>query len=220
MPVLAALCVPLLHPGEVLRARLRRVASIVSFAVPFGVYLIFREGLSRYHTPTVTLALTDVGSLRLTLLSFHDWLGLLAWSYLFCATRTDTITHAVSVAALVAAGYAAAIVVAWRRGAEGIAAGLLFFAVALVPSTAAFTGRGAAQVMAERYLYLPSVGLTLALAFALRALVARVGGRPTAAIVGALAVALGAATHARNEAWHSHMQLFRADAEAHPPTAT
>ena len=110
----------------------------------------------------------------------------------------------------------AALALSWRRARAAFFA-LSCFLLPLLPSL--YLTRLGENPFAERYLYLPSFGLTLLLACGAQALVAR---RPRAApaLVGAgalVAVAWGWAVVARQPAWHDDVALWR-DASAKSPS--
>lgn len=101
-----------------------------------------------------------------------------------------------------------------------VSLGILWFVVAVLP--VAHLGVHAGVLLAERTLYLPSVGLALAVAGGTRAWLSRVrtrgreGVRPvwvTAAVVLAL---LAARTVTRTPVWDSSFTLFRDLAQSHP----
>jgi tetratricopeptide (TPR) repeat protein len=86
-----------------------------------------------------------------------------------------------------------------------------FFAIALLPTANLVFPIGA--LMAERFLYLPSV----AFAIALVALAGQVkGGRHTLTVVAILAVLYAGRTFARNAAWNNDLTLASADVQTTP----
>jgi tetratricopeptide (TPR) repeat protein len=111
---------------------------------------------------------------------------------------------------------------AWRRGLPIFLVANAWFAVTLAPAFL-MTGEFSVVLLVERYLYLPSVALALALG-ALLAL----GGerprlrRPTAAAAVALLLAYGAATLSQTRVWQSDVgfweRVVRDEAAARYPT--
>ena len=89
--------------------------------------------------------------------------------------------------------------------------GLLFFYLALLPSSQIFSDTGVYPLLAERYLYLPSVGLTIVLAFGLKGLVQRFGLRVAAVLIIVLTLVLIPMSWARNAEWASDILLDEAD---------
>jgi len=99
--------------------------------------------------------------------------------------------------------------VALHRRAPYLAVGWLWFLVALVPVIGLV--QVGAQAMADRYHYLPGIGLLVALVFGVHALAGRVGlERGPAALCSALAVAvLAGATFRQIGLWRDDETLFR-----------
>ena len=115
-------------------------------------------------------------------------------------------------------GLAAAVVAAraWRP-APLLSLGVLWFAITILPVSNLLIPIGV--VLAERTLYLPSVGLALALAGLVPLLVRRATPHARSALVAALALALvfGAVrTWTRNPVWRSTGSLVRDLAARHP----
>jgi len=103
---------------------------------------------------------------------------------------------------------AAAALRAWWRGDGVPLFSLLWIAVALLPSLA-IVWKIPEVPMAERYLYLPSVGLCLLVASAgARAVATGVDARLLAAPLAAVAVGGFAVTIARNPVWHDDVALW------------
>jgi tetratricopeptide (TPR) repeat protein len=106
-------------------------------------------------------------------------------------------------AALLVAGGAA---LAWRerRRRPYLATGFGWFAVALVPVIGIV--QVGSQAMADRYTYLPSIGLVIALVWAAAELVPRRGAQSVAATAAAVALAL--ATRTQIGHWKDSQALF------------
>jgi tetratricopeptide (TPR) repeat protein len=103
---------------------------------------------------------------------------------------------------------------AWRRS-PWIAVGSLWFLGMLVPVIGLVqTGE---QARADRYTYLPSIGLDIALAFGLDAVLRpRAARRLAVAAAGAALAGLALATRAQVETWRDGVTLFRHATEAVP----
>jgi len=122
--------------------------------------------------------------------------------------------NASNVAGVVAAlGVLVVSLYAWRRGDMGpgtsstraAAFGVVWFVIAVSPTSNAFFLTGV--VLAERTLYLPSVGLALATGW----LVARIGRERPKVAAGALVLALGlfsVRTWTRTPTWHDNQTFF------------
>ncbi|MGD8451288.1 MAG: tetratricopeptide repeat protein [Phycisphaerae bacterium] len=87
--------------------------------------------------------------------------------------------------------------------------GLLWFGLTLAPSLTAALQSTAEQRLAERALYVPSVGLVLVIGAVLGALLGRRTSRwPAAALCGFLVLIYGACTVARERVWHDPISLW------------
>ncbi|MGD2071325.1 MAG: hypothetical protein PVI57_21830 [Gemmatimonadota bacterium] len=101
-----------------------------------------------------------------------------------------------------------------------VSLGILWFVVAVLP--VAHLGVHAGVLLAERTLYLPSVGLAMAVAGGGRAWLSRRrtsgrgGARPVAVTAALVLALLGARTVTRTPVWDSSFTLFRDLAQAHP----
>jgi protein O-mannosyl-transferase len=85
-----------------------------------------------------------------------------------------------------------------------------FFGITLLPTSNLVIAIG--SIMAERFLYLPSIGFALAASV----LIYRLGGKRAAAIAGVLAAVYGARSFARNSDWDDNVALWTANAKAAP----
>jgi Flp pilus assembly protein TadD len=152
------------------------------------------------------------------LLSIAVYLRQLVWpvdlSVLYAYPSEFSVARVAAAGALVAASVGAAL--AWRRERPWLAAGIAWFLVALVP------GLGLVQVgeqaHADRYTYLPSIGLAWIAAWAVPAgwlarPAARVGASVAALVVLALLVV---ATARQVRVWHDGVALFANAAAVEP----
>ncbi len=125
---------------------------------------------------------------------------------------------AVSAGAAMLAGIVAAGLLAARGGQGAIAVLLLWLAAGIAPSLAILVKIPEAPV-AERYLYLPSVGFCLLLGRGAVFLLARGGARLRPLLAGALLALLAAGTAStaiRNRVWRSDLALWSDTAEKSP----
>lgn len=110
----------------------------------------------------------------------------------------------------------AACVLTWRRDARPATFLLIWIALTLAPSLAIVIKIPAAPV-AERYLYLPSIGLCVLFGYVAAGLLRRaVSTRARAAVGVGLAVILGSAAVAtiqRNTVWHDDLRLWQDTAQ-------
>lgn len=146
------------------------------------------------------------------LVSYATYLGKSFWPTKLAVFYP--LPAAVPLPAAIAAGallLAITVLVVWRlRRAPFLAVGWLWFLGMLVPVIGLVqVGR---QAMADRYTYLPSIGLFLAVAWGVTELLGAETRRRRAALAGgALAVigALSIAAHAQTGTWKDSLTLFR-----------
>jgi len=100
----------------------------------------------------------------------------------------------------------------WRKQ-YGLAAGLAFFYIAMLPSSRIFGAFGDAAHLAERYLYFPSAGLALMLALAFRATAGRFGPRLVLNCVLPVLLVLTIVTWDRNADWANDRKLYETEYE-------
>jgi len=109
------------------------------------------------------------------------------------------------------------------RSARLLVVALLFFYVALLPSTRPFSGDPIQSQMAERFLYLPSVSVAIAVAYLTaegrRRLRTYQAGLGLAALV-ALVALFATWTVRRNADWTSSLTLWQAELRATPNSVT
>lgn len=110
---------------------------------------------------------------------------------------------------------------AWRRGAPLVAGGIAWFAVTILPVSNLFFSAG--LLLGERTLYLPSVGLSMAVAGAWPLAIAAIPAHRRRWALGTLVVVgLGLLTRtlARNPSWYSTFTVMNTLAQDHPESAT
>jgi tetratricopeptide (TPR) repeat protein len=215
LPLLAALMLALLRPRPTAGEEARRLAPLLLLAVPLVAYLGLRQlalpgvGGGAVASLADGLAAPDAlgERLALALTAARDHLRLLVWPSPLRASYEDYAVRALWLAVVVHVALIGAAVAA-RRRAPLVTVAVAFFYVSLAPSTKLFADPAA---FAERFAYLPSVGLSLLLAWALGWLAARHGRRPVLLAGVALAGALMPLTLLRNLDWHGRIALWRAD---------
>jgi len=219
LPLLAALCVVLLRPAASLRESFGKLTPLLVLAIPLGLYLAARgwvlgeagggvaqslwaQGIGGSHAPGQRLALVAA--------TLRDYWRMLVWPWPLRASYEDYELHGVGFAlALHAALIGAAL--ATRRRFPALTLGIAFFYVALLPSTRLFADPA---LLAERFVYLPSAGMAIPLAFGFAALAGRHGPRTAAAVGLSLVALLAPLTLQRNQAWRSRQALWEAEARA------
>ena len=109
----------------------------------------------------------------------------------------------------------------WKRGVPLVAGGIVWFCLTVLPVSNLFFSAG--LLLGERTLYLPSVGLALAVAGAARSVAStpRPGIARRWAVAGGVAgLLLLARTVDRNPTWFSTFTVMSTLAEDHPESAT
>jgi len=110
----------------------------------------------------------------------------------------------------------AALAIGAFRRAKPAFFGIAFFLGTLAPTSNLLLRIG--SIMAERFLYLPSIGLAGCLVWMAQAAIRRWKPAPTAvaAVLGVACLALGARTYARNFDWQNERSLWTAAVQAAP----
>jgi len=220
------LAVPLLC--DLVRARRPQWRSYLPLAAAAAVALAVRWAVLGGLAPlSISAGANPIGTapaatrLMTATAVFGQYLWLLVWpgplSADYSFNQIPPVTTPGSAGFLAGAAALVALVVAtvwaWRRSKP------LFFCGAFFLATFSLTSnflRPIGTIMAERLLYLPSLGFTCAVAWVL----ARGGGRQAATVAGAaLALVYGARTVARSADWHDHVALFSSAARVSPNSA-
>lgn len=98
-----------------------------------------------------------------------------------------------------------------RQKRHGMLIGLVFFYLALLPASRIIGDPDMGPMVAERFLYFPSVGLMIIVAFGLRWLGLRFGFAPAAITILVVLGLLAPVTWARNAVWSSDIELFESE---------
>uniref|UniRef100_Q024D1 Uncharacterized protein n=1 Tax=Solibacter usitatus (strain Ellin6076) TaxID=234267 RepID=Q024D1_SOLUE len=216
--------------GASWRARMPSYAAVM---VPIAAYLYVRAAVLS-GMPSVTFPFGDnplIGAsfwaARLTAvkvigryLMLLVWPAQLSWDYSFneiplFGTASSWEDAKAILSLLLCLGAAGAAIVCWRRSKP------VFFAIAFFFATISPTSNLVIQIgsiMAERFLYLPSIGFALLVVYGLHLLATR---KPEArkmmpAALGVVLLALAARTYARNTDWVDQGRFWRSAAEAAP----
>jgi len=217
----------------------RRAASYAVAALPIAVYLYLRSGLHIHMVVEFTenpLVSAGFWTARLTAVKvIGKYLWLFVWPARLSADYTyntvelfgwrvwnweDAQTLIALAICLAAALLAALLAVRWRRTGRPLLFFLVFFFVALAPASNMFIIGG--STMAERFLYLPSVGLAGSVVAAVcalgrrRLLKPRVAARVAWATLGVVSLAFAARTYARNFDWQDERSIWASTVDACP----
>ena len=214
----------------------RRAPAYAAVALVFAAFLYLRVG-SKVHMlidPVVNpLVSAGFWTARLTavkvigkFLWLFLWPAYLSADYSFNAIPVfgwqatnweDLKTLIALVACLGAAVFAVLLAARWRRTGKPLFFFLVFFFAALAPVSNAIILIGA--IMAERFLYLPSVGLAGCVVAAVYTLRQHSLKRPVAVALGIVCLALAARTYARNFDWEDDRSIWSSAVNAYPESA-
>jgi tetratricopeptide (TPR) repeat protein len=220
----------------------RRAVAYAAVALPIVAYLYLRSGLHMHMVIEYTenpLVSAGFWTARLTAIKvIGKYLWLFVWPARLSADYTynsvslfgwrvwnweDAKAIVALAVCLGAALLAVLLAVRWRRTGKPLLFFLVFFFVALSPTSNLIVLVG--STMAERFMYLPSVGLAGCVVAAVCALgQRRFPKRPAAARVGWAALglvclALTARTYARNFDWQDERSLWASTVEVCPGSA-
>jgi tetratricopeptide (TPR) repeat protein len=225
LPALAVALVWIYSSGG-LREKVLRCLPALLMVVPLLVYLAMRAQAVTPPMPSEAgewgdlLGVTDLaGSGRFLQFRYLfqmagvwlDGLRLTLWPrpLLLDHPRPDEVLRIAGL--FVHLGLLAAALLLYRRKRYGLISGLAIFYINLLPASRLFGSAGGSPHLAERYLYEPSIGLAVLLAFGLRDLLRR-GDRLLAAAPAVLAVfLLLPITWARNAEWSDEVALLEHD---------
>jgi tetratricopeptide (TPR) repeat protein len=209
----------------------RRATAYAVAALPIAAYLYLRSGVHIHMVVEFTenpLVSAGFWTARLTAIKvIGKYLWLFVWPARLSADYTyntvelfgwrlwnweDAQAIVALAICLAAALLAILLAVRWRRTGRPLLFFLVFFFVALAPASNVFLLGG--STMAERFLYLPSVGLAGCVVAAIRALGQRRLLKPPAAArvawaaLGLVCLAFTARTYARNFDWQDERSLW------------
>jgi tetratricopeptide (TPR) repeat protein len=228
LPGIAAALVLIYSKGNFSR-RVRKCLPVLILLIPMVFYLVMRDRAltANEHGPTqsessFSSVVAQVDSSRLLegkiiLDVAGTWLKALAvmsWplepklSYLESPRYLQLSGFFIHLGLLVLALFL------FRRGHKGLLTGLVFFYIALLPSSRLFGAGSHGPHLTERYLYIPSIGLTVLLAYALSYLNGRFDRLLAAAPIVLSLFVLIPVTWARNTDWASEITLFESDYRA------
>jgi tetratricopeptide (TPR) repeat protein len=194
-----------------------RLPGYIAAALPVAVFLYVRSrvfaGLAAVPVPFTDNPLVGSGfwTARLTAVKvIGKYLWLLVWPRdLSCDYSYNQIPVAGGFAALAVCGGAAAIAILCYRRHTAVCFFIAFFFAALAPTSNLVILIG--SIMAERFLYLPSLGFAGCLVWAIYR-----RPRIAPAVLGVVCVALAIRTYARNIDWLDDRSLWSSAAKVCP----
>jgi hypothetical protein len=204
------------------------LAGYAALAAPFAIFFFLR-GRMLGHIAVPVIPFTDnplAGAPRVAaFLTAIEVIGKYVWLFLWPARLScdysynqipvfrgsltwEDLAALGSLALCLAAALAA--IRAWRSGRKLACFAIVFFFATLAPTANLLFPVG--SIMAERWMYLPSLGLTLGVVIGLQALDRRLAGvsrKTLLAAAAVLSVAWGVRTWLRNADWRGQETLLR-----------
>jgi len=195
--------------------RRRPVAPRTQFALlpyaPFAVALFVYVALRQATLGTLVGQASGSGGavLATVVAALGVYLGKLVFPIAQCAfiSNLPVAPLALTAIVLLLAAIAGSGWLAWRRGQRVVTFLLLWIGLTLAPSLA-IVAKIPAAPMAERYLYLPSVGFCLLVGYGAVNLIERAGRTVVLTAMALLISGAAVATVRRNTVWRSNLSLW------------
>ncbi len=224
LPALAVVMLWIFTPGN-WRDLVRKSLPVFWLLIPLGIFLALRANALNAPGPAATEVAQE--SIQLAAASgskvYFEWIRLLSASAAWFESlklvlwpsplmiyhgRADTNIWIALVVQLALLGLAIA---GLRQKRYGLIAGLAFFYIAILPASRIIGENTVTPHVAERYIYLPSAGLAITLAFGLRWLAHRINLRAAIVVVLISLLILTPLTRARNAQWDNDVLLYEHD---------
>ena len=225
LPGMAAVLVLVYSVGNY-PERVRKCLPVLLLVIPMVFYLVMRDralssselGPTQNEVSFSTVA-AQVDPSRLIegemiLNVAGTWvqaLGVMLWPFEPKISYSKSPRYLQLIGIFIHLGLLALALFQFKRGHNGLLAGLMLFYIAMLPSSRLFGAGSYAPHLQERYLYMPSVGLIILLAYALSFLNRRFDRLLAAAPVVLLLFLLAPVTWARNADWSNEVRLFESD---------
>lgn len=225
LPGIAVAMVIILTPGTFL-TRVRRILPVFWLLIPLIVYFLLRaQALTPGGTESAG-TVQDVYGLSVVIEQGHlpnskiilgaaavvgQAMKVIFWPhplYLYYESPGDVMRVMYLLLNIAMLGSAT---ILFFRGRPALALGLAFFYLAILPASRLIGGDGNLPHLAERYLYYPSIGLAIVLAFANRSVAERFSARPIVFAALPLLIVLTALTWDRNTDWGNQVLLFETE---------
>jgi tetratricopeptide (TPR) repeat protein len=236
LPGLAVVLVLVTMPGTI-KAKLRKSLPVLCLLLPLAFYLGLRaHALAPPEVVEVSASgsavMTDVagtpgaspveamrdrfevpGWRRLSQVSglWFESFSILLWPHPLSVMHGGVSNFARVAGLMLHLALLSAALYQFRRKRYGLFTGLAFFYIAMLPASRIIGDPDVMPHLAERYLYFPSVGLAVVLAFGLRFLAQRFDVLLLASAVLAATILLTSITWARNEVWATEVKLFESE---------
>lgn len=224
LPGIAVAMIVFLTDGQ-LNIRIRRFLPVFWLLIPIAAYFWARSvALAAIPPGSETLyeageVFFQPGNNSLVIhLAFADGLAqfgrglkILVWPYplrLYYSTPSDVVIFTYITLQVILLAWAIWLLI---KGRAILAFSLLFYYLTLLPSIRLIGIESHSPHLSERYLYLPSVGLTIALAFGFQAICTRLTRKHLLIIMLPPLLALATISWQRNADWKSTVLLFETE---------
>ncbi len=225
LPALAAVLV-WVHSNGSFSTRVRKCLPVFLLLIPMVFYLVMRDkalstgelGPTQSET-SISSIVAQIDSSRLLegekiLDVAGNWLeayAVLLWPFTPKFSYPDRPGYLQWLGVVVHLALLVLAVFQFRRGHKGLLIALAFFYIALLPASRLFGAGSLEPHLKERYLYLPSIGVTILLAYALSNLNRRFDRLLAGAPVLLFLFVMIPVTWARNAEWSNEITLFESD---------
>jgi len=237
LPVITVAVLWIITPGS-WQQRLRRCLPVFWLLIPLAVYLglrahaldaplTFDEIVSNTPIPATptqageprvlpVLGMSfDIGKVLPAVTVWFDSLKLMLWPHPLMIFHGRSETN-VWIALTVQLALISAALVGLIQKRPGLILGLAFFYMAILPSSRIIGEANVMPHLAERYLYMSSVGMAIVLGFCLSFLVQRFALKTALVSIFVLLIILAPLTWARNAEWASAARLTQSDYQKRP----
>ncbi len=229
LPALAVITLWFTTPGH-WQQRWRKCVPVLWLLIPLGIYLVLRinaldmpaivddaavrvmTGDNEIPVEPHNTQYVNMHKLIAAIKVWFDALVLILWPYPLLVFHGPSHTNVwIALTAqlaliAIAAGYAI-------RKSPGLLLGLMFFYITILPPSRVVGGGDVLPHLAERYLYTPSVGIAIMLAFGLSFLVTRYSFKAISVSIVVVMMILTPLTWARNSDWAATLSLVESEYE-------
>jgi len=221
-----AIALVLIYSGGNFPRRVRKCLPVLILLIPMVFYLVMRDRAlttsemgPKQNESSFSSVVAQVDSSRLlegeiVLGVAGTWVkafAVMLWPFEPKLSYPDSPRYIQLAGIFIHLGLFALALFQFRRGHKGLLTGLTIFYIAMLPSSRLFGAGSFDPHLQERYLYMPSLGLTVLLAYALSYLNHRFDRLLAGAPVLLLLFLLTPVTWARNTDWSNEIKLFESD---------
>ena len=218
LPGLAAVLVMVYAEGNI-PTRVRKCLPVLLLLIPMVFYLVMRDRALSASETSFSSVLAQVDSshllnMEMVLSAAGTWVeafAVMLWPFEPKLSYAEPPFILQLIGIFIHLGLLALAVFQFKRGYGGLLAGLALFYITLLPSSHLFGASTWGPMLTERFLYMPSVGLTILLAYALSFLNRRFDRLLAGAPVLLALFLLAPVTWARSAEWSNEIALFESD---------